>query len=79
MKTQPLPETCIHRLMIRPEWVPVAIDRLRAHGISAMATSHDVISGRTAINWLSGPEPTDLDFLRPDILPPKEAHKRMPS
>jgi hypothetical protein len=60
----------IHRLMVKPEWVPVAIDRLRAHGIEAQATAHDVISGRTCIDW-NGPE-VDVDFLRPDILPPKK-------
>ena len=60
----------IHRLMLSPSWVPVALDRLREHGIEAQATSYDVISGKTCVDW-QGPRDQDIDFLRPDILPPR--------
>jgi hypothetical protein len=64
-------EVLVHRIMVKSESVPVVLDRLRSHDIHAQATAYDIHSGKTCIDW-SGPK-IDLDFLRPDILPPKES------
>lgn len=64
-------ETFFHRIMVRTsEGVGEAERCLREHGIEPFRGGFDVVGG-TAIDF-SGPRDLNLDFLRPDILPPRQ-------
>lgn len=62
----------IHRIMVSSP--RVAIERLREHGLDgeqAPGWTHSIDGTLYPVDFLA-PRDVDLDFLRPDILPPKK-------
>ncbi len=58
---------CIHRILTRAP--AEAVRRLEENGIKATAGPVDPVYHVAPVDF-NGPRELDLDFLRPDILPP---------
>jgi hypothetical protein len=65
--------TAVHRIMTKQP--NETMRRLREHGFNPSIAEFDQQTGRCAIDFLTTARlpDADLDFLRPDILPPRNA------
>lgn len=63
-----------HRIMVKTESdAREAVERLHANGHPDAKITHNDRRYGIAIDWASPYGDLELDYLRPDILPPKDA------